>query len=239
MDPKPTLGIVGLGIMGRPMARNLMQAGYPLVVHDLTRAVVDELVGEGATVGTSPWEPYRLAVVELRVARGRDLPSGDPGRVRVVELVPHADCRPDERCHGGLVALRCPGRLAQAGAVDEREGRADEPVVDAIGREPRGQLGGMRREVVRRVGPVGGHQGCTRGRSTDTSPASGAAGRAPCPHLVVLDDDVEHDDDDDNGDEQEGSDLTGPTIVVGRSPLITHTGHAGGPGRGPGPRARG
>jgi 2-hydroxy-3-oxopropionate reductase len=54
MDPTPTLGIIGLGIMGRPMARNLLQAGYPLVVHDVIRAAVDELVAEGATAGTSP-----------------------------------------------------------------------------------------------------------------------------------------------------------------------------------------
>ena len=54
MDTKPTLGLIGLGIMGRPMARNLLKAGYPLVVHDVTRAAVDELVAEGATAGTSP-----------------------------------------------------------------------------------------------------------------------------------------------------------------------------------------
>ena len=54
MDTKPTIGLIGLGIMGRPMARNLMKAGYPLVVHDVTRAAVEELVAEGATAGTSP-----------------------------------------------------------------------------------------------------------------------------------------------------------------------------------------
>ena len=59
------------------------------------------------------------------------------------------------------------------------------------------------------------------------------------PHLVVVLDDVEHDDDDDDRDEEQGRDLAGPAVVVGRSPLITHTGHAGGRGRDPGPRARG
>ena len=54
MDTKPTLGLIGLGIMGRPMARNLLAAGYSLVVHDMNRAAVDELVVAGATEGTSP-----------------------------------------------------------------------------------------------------------------------------------------------------------------------------------------
>jgi 3-hydroxyisobutyrate dehydrogenase-like beta-hydroxyacid dehydrogenase len=42
------IGFIGLGIMGRPMARNLMQAGYELVVHDHRRASEEELAGQGA-----------------------------------------------------------------------------------------------------------------------------------------------------------------------------------------------
>ena len=49
-----TIGFIGLGIMGRPMARNLLKAGYPLVVHSRSRGPVDELVAAGATAGTSP-----------------------------------------------------------------------------------------------------------------------------------------------------------------------------------------
>ncbi len=45
---KPTVGFIGLGIMGKPMARHLLQAGYPLVVHNRSRAAVKELVAEGA-----------------------------------------------------------------------------------------------------------------------------------------------------------------------------------------------
>ncbi|HEY7648568.1 MAG TPA: 2-hydroxy-3-oxopropionate reductase [Methylomirabilota bacterium] len=51
-----TIGFIGLGIMGRPMARNLIKAGYPLVVHNRSRAAVDELVGAGARAATSPRE---------------------------------------------------------------------------------------------------------------------------------------------------------------------------------------
>jgi 2-hydroxy-3-oxopropionate reductase len=56
METKPTLGLIGLGIMGRPMARNLLRAGYALTVHDVNRAAVDELVAEGAVAGISPRE---------------------------------------------------------------------------------------------------------------------------------------------------------------------------------------
>ena len=47
------IGFVGLGIMGRPMARNLLQAGYSLVVHSRSRGPVDEIAQAGAKVGTS------------------------------------------------------------------------------------------------------------------------------------------------------------------------------------------
>jgi 2-hydroxy-3-oxopropionate reductase len=52
----PTVGFIGLGIMGKPMARNLMRAGYPLVVHNRSQASVVELVGEGARRSNSPRE---------------------------------------------------------------------------------------------------------------------------------------------------------------------------------------
>jgi len=54
MKTKPTLGFIGLGLMGKPMAKNLLKAGYPLVVHNRSREAVQELVGEGAQEGFSP-----------------------------------------------------------------------------------------------------------------------------------------------------------------------------------------
>jgi 2-hydroxy-3-oxopropionate reductase len=49
-----TIGFVGLGIMGRPMARNLLKAGYPLVVHSRSQGPVQELVGAGAKAASAP-----------------------------------------------------------------------------------------------------------------------------------------------------------------------------------------
>jgi len=48
------IGFIGLGIMGRPMARNLLKAGHALVVHSRSRGPVDEIAGAGAKAGTSP-----------------------------------------------------------------------------------------------------------------------------------------------------------------------------------------
>ncbi|MBM4260721.1 MAG: 2-hydroxy-3-oxopropionate reductase [Deltaproteobacteria bacterium] len=43
-----SIGFIGLGIMGKPMARHLLKAGYPLVIHNRSRAAVEELTKEGA-----------------------------------------------------------------------------------------------------------------------------------------------------------------------------------------------
>ena len=48
-----TIGFIGLGIMGRPMAKNLLKAGYPLVVHSRSQGPVQELVGAGAKAAGS------------------------------------------------------------------------------------------------------------------------------------------------------------------------------------------
>jgi 2-hydroxy-3-oxopropionate reductase len=52
----PTIGFIGLGIMGKPMARNLLKAGYSLVVHNRSRAAVEELSKEGAQAAPSSKE---------------------------------------------------------------------------------------------------------------------------------------------------------------------------------------
>src|SRR5205814_8168408 len=40
----PRIGFIGLGIMGKPMARNLVRAGFTVTVHNRSRAKVEELV---------------------------------------------------------------------------------------------------------------------------------------------------------------------------------------------------
>ncbi len=48
------IGFIGLGVMGNPMARNLMKAGYPLVVLTRTRAKADALLRDGAVWADTP-----------------------------------------------------------------------------------------------------------------------------------------------------------------------------------------
>ena len=55
------LGFIGLGIMGRPMAKNLLKAGYELVVYDISEKAIEELKAAGAEVAASPAEVARAA----------------------------------------------------------------------------------------------------------------------------------------------------------------------------------
>ena len=50
------IGFIGLGIMGKPMAKNLLKAGYSLLVHDIVQGPVDEVVAAGAEKAGSPKE---------------------------------------------------------------------------------------------------------------------------------------------------------------------------------------
>jgi 2-hydroxy-3-oxopropionate reductase len=54
-----TVGFIGLGVMGKPMAKNLIKAGHRLVVHSRTRASVDEVAAAGATAAASPADVAR------------------------------------------------------------------------------------------------------------------------------------------------------------------------------------
>jgi len=65
MPDQPTVGFIGLGIMGGPMALNLLHAGYPLVVHNRTRAKEESLVSEGASAAGSPREVAAAADVVI------------------------------------------------------------------------------------------------------------------------------------------------------------------------------
>ena len=51
---KPTVGIIGQGLMGKPMALNLLKTGFPLVVWNRMQARADDAVKAGARLATSP-----------------------------------------------------------------------------------------------------------------------------------------------------------------------------------------
>lgn len=54
------IGFIGLGIMGKPMVRNLVKAGFEVVAHSRTQASVDELVAESSAV-TAAGSPAEVA----------------------------------------------------------------------------------------------------------------------------------------------------------------------------------
>jgi 2-hydroxy-3-oxopropionate reductase len=60
-----TVGFIGLGVMGAPMARNLVEAGHPLVVHNRSRGPVDALAAAGAEPASSPRELAERAGVVI------------------------------------------------------------------------------------------------------------------------------------------------------------------------------
>lgn len=60
-----TIGFIGLGLMGKPMSRNLQRAGARLVIHNRSRAAVDALAGEGMSAAASPAEVARRAGIVI------------------------------------------------------------------------------------------------------------------------------------------------------------------------------
>jgi 2-hydroxy-3-oxopropionate reductase len=64
---KPTIGFIGLGLMGKPMAGNLLKAGFPVVVWNRTKSRADELVTAGARFGANPRDTASQADVLITI----------------------------------------------------------------------------------------------------------------------------------------------------------------------------
>jgi len=87
------VGYIGLGLMGKSIARNILKAGFPLVVHNRSRPAVEELVAEGAKAASSPAEVASL--VEVVFTNLPDTPD--------VELVVLGKKGIIEGAHEGLI----------------------------------------------------------------------------------------------------------------------------------------
>jgi len=89
------IGFIGLGIMGKPMARNLIKAGNQLVVYDIDAAAVSEIVNEGAEQGLSSSDvaskteliitmlPNSPEVKEVALGSGGVIEGGRPGSILI------------------------------------------------------------------------------------------------------------------------------------------------------------
>jgi len=82
---KTRVGFIGLGTMGAPMARNLLKAGYPLVVWNRTAAKMSPLVEAGAVPADSPREVGESAAVVFTMLTDapqvREVALGEEGLV--------------------------------------------------------------------------------------------------------------------------------------------------------------
>ncbi len=128
------VGFIGLGIMGEPMARNVMAAGYPLTVWNRTRSKADALLSEGAAWADSPADVARASdVVITMVSDTPDVeevilgPKGiihgaRPGMVVIdmSTISPHATMRIAERlAEVGVEMLDAP---VSGGDIGARKG---------------------------------------------------------------------------------------------------------------------
>jgi 3-hydroxyisobutyrate dehydrogenase-like beta-hydroxyacid dehydrogenase len=87
MTQKPTLGFIGAGLMGHGIAKNLLRAGYPLILMGhKNRAPIDDLVGQGAIEAHTPGEvAARVDMLFLCVTSSavvETLMSGDDGIIQ-------------------------------------------------------------------------------------------------------------------------------------------------------------
>lgn len=167
---RPTVGFIGLGRMGVPMARNLARAGFPLVLHNRTRAKAETLAGEigaAASVAAQPrdvaaraalvvtmladddaaCEVYSGAAGLLAAADGRtliEMSTVSPDHVRALnaEVRAAGGVLIDAPVSGSVDAAQAAQLLIMAGgeAVDLARAR---PLLDAMGRAvlPTGPVG--------------------------------------------------------------------------------------------------
>jgi 2-hydroxy-3-oxopropionate reductase len=165
------VGFVGLGVMGKPMARNLIKAGHELVLHSRTRASVDEVADEGGTAASSPREVAEQADTVILMLpdspQVRDVLDGDDGLlagarsgslvVDMSTISPVVTREIAEECgargigwvdapvSGGDVGAREATLSIMAGGSEEDFARA-QPLFEALGK------------TIVHVGPVGAGQ---------------------------------------------------------------------------------
>jgi 2-hydroxy-3-oxopropionate reductase len=80
------IGYIGLGLMGKPIARNLLKAGFPLIVHNRSRPPVEELVAEGAEGASTPREVAEASdIVFTNLPDSPDVETVVQGRNGILE----------------------------------------------------------------------------------------------------------------------------------------------------------
>jgi 2-hydroxy-3-oxopropionate reductase len=146
------IGFIGLGIMGKPMASNLLAAGYPVTVYNRSRGPVDELAAAGATGARSVLEAAASSDVVITMLPDspdvEEVVLGDDGVVDGISdgalYIDMSTIAPtvlserevsavDAPVSGGEVAARDGALSIMAGGSEEAVERA-QPIFDVLGK---------------------------------------------------------------------------------------------------------
>ena len=154
------IGFIGLGIMGKPMAKNLLKAGHRLVVYDIVPAGADEVAAAGAARGSSPKEVAgQSEIVITMVPDGPEVEQAVLGSNGVLEGAKKGTIVVDMSSISPMVAQKV-GAKCEAQGVDF----LDAPV---SGGEPKAIDGtlaimvGGRQEIFDKVEPILKNMGST------------------------------------------------------------------------------
>lgn len=127
------IGFVGLGIMGRPMSKNLLKAGYELVVTDIVKEAVDDVVQSGATAAATAAEvaaqcpivitmlPNSPHVKSVVLGKGGVLEGAKPGTILVdmSSIAPLASQEIEKACaEKGVKMIDAPVSGGEPKAID-------------------------------------------------------------------------------------------------------------------------
>jgi 2-hydroxy-3-oxopropionate reductase len=110
------IGFIGLGIMGKPMSRNLLKAGHQLVVFNRSKGAVNELVAAGATAAVTPREVGKQAEIVITMLPNsphvREVVLGEAG---VIEGAAKGSVIIDMSSIAPLVSREIAARLEEKG----------------------------------------------------------------------------------------------------------------------------
>ena len=150
---KPTVGLIGLGLMGRPIALNLLRAEFPLIVWNRTAKKVDEMVRKGARAAASPREAAERADVLITIVS--DPPALEEvlwGPNGAISGLRRGSVLIDSSTVSPALARRAAAACAERGAEF-----LDAPVTGGTWGAEKGELVfmiGGKQEVLERVQPV-------------------------------------------------------------------------------------
>jgi len=112
------IGFIGLGVMGRPMAKHLLAKGHALVVLNRSRPAMDDLVAAGARAGTTPADVARQSdIVITMVPDTPDVEQVIAGSDGVLGGLKRGAIVIDMSSISPVAAARLAGRVAAAGGV--------------------------------------------------------------------------------------------------------------------------